>query len=185
MIRAAIVLGLTLTAVPAQASSSSKDACALLPRATVQKVVGEAVIDAKPTTNNIGELHQSQCFYSMHTFSNSVSVTLTEGASGHRDAAREQWQHWFHKTEREEEAERIKNKKVKRPGDDQEDEPGAKPVPVSGIGDDAFWVHSFVGNLYVLKGNQFVRISLGGKMDDEQRQAKAKALAADALKSMR
>ncbi len=171
--------------LPASLYAVPRDACTLLSPATVQKVVGEPVTNTKPAVNIVGGLRESQCFYSMHTFANSVSLTLMEGAPNHADAAREQWRQWFHKTEHEQEEERLKNKKVKRPGDDEEDEAAAKPVEVSGIGEDAFWVHSFVGNLYVRKGDRFLRVSVGGKLTDDQRQERAKALAAAALKSLR
>lgn len=39
--------------------------------------------------------------------------------------------------------------------------------------------------LYVRKGNRFLRISLGGKMTNDERQAKAKALAAEAVRHLR
>ena len=46
-------------------------------------------------------------------------------------------------------------------------------------------MRSFVGTLYVRKGNQFLRVSLGGKLTDDERQANAKLLAIDALRRLR
>jgi hypothetical protein len=88
------------------------------------------------------------------------------------------WEHWFHCEEGDKDKDRGKP-------ESEEEEAAAKAAPVAGVGDEAFWVHSFVGNLYVRKGNRFLRISLGGKMNDDERQARAKALAADALRRLR
>ena len=137
----------------------------------------------KATQQTVGKLKQSQCFYTMPTFTNSISVTVTEPAGLKRDAAREMWERWFHRGE-EHDKDKDRDKDRGKP-ESEEEEAAAKAVPVAGIGDEAFWVHSFVGNLYVRKGNRFVRISLGGKMSDEERQKKAKALAADALRHLR
>jgi len=161
-------------AITASAKAVQADACSLLTAEAIRQAVGEQVAGAKATSQTAGKLRQSQCFYTLPTFTNSISVTLTgpSGISG--EAARELWKRWFHR----EDADRGKP-------ESEEEEAAAKAAPVAGIGDEAFWVHSFVGNLYVRKGNRFLRISLGGKMTDEERQARAKALALDALRRLR
>jgi len=152
--------------------AAAGDACSLLPSEAVRQATGEAVASSKATTAAAGKLRQSQCFYTLPTFTNSISVTLTS-AEGSRDAARELWKRQFH-GEADKDAPAAEEK-----------EAGAKAEPVSGVGDEAYWVHSFVGNLYVRKGNRFFRISLGGKMTDDERRARAKALAAVALRQLR
>ncbi|MBV9403997.1 MAG: hypothetical protein JO211_01535 [Acidobacteriaceae bacterium] len=147
--------------------------------------MGEPVKSAKPTAQIIGEVRFSQCFYTLETFTNSISVAVTAPgpADVHHDAARELWQRWFHKGEKDADSDHEKEES-RRGGESEEEEAAAKALPVAGIGSEAFWVHSFVGTLYVRKSDQFVRISMGGKLSDEERLARAKSLAADALRHM-
>jgi hypothetical protein len=143
------------------------------------------VKSAKPTSQVRGELKLLQCFYALPTFTNSVSLTVTSPspADKNHDAARHLWQYYFHREESRKEKDEDRDRVLAsvNKGESEEEEAGAKATPVPGIGDEAFWVHSFVGNLYVRKGDEFFRISLGGKFTDEQRLSKAKELAADAL----
>jgi len=167
-----------LVAVLAIGAASMKgaaqaEACALLPSEAIRQATGEAVTAAKGATAIVGKLRQSQCFYSLPTFTNSISVTLTSPVGLSRDAARERWERSFHGEGDHDSAA------------GEEKEAAAKAEPLSGVGDEAFWVHSFVGNLYVRKGNRYIRISLGGKMTDEERRTRAKALAAVALRQLR
>lgn len=162
--------------VAASVKGAQSDACALLSSEAIRRATGELATNTKATSQAAGKVRQSQCFYTLPTFTNSISVTLTSPAGLSRDAARELWEHWFHRTE---------DDKDRGKPESEEEEAAAKAAPVAGVGDEAFWVHSFVGNLYVRKGNRFLRISLGGKMNDDERQAKAKALAADALRRLR
>lgn len=174
-----VAFALVITAKGAQT-----DACALLSPETIVRIMGEHVATTKPTSQTTGNLTIAQCIYSLPTFTNSISVTLTSPAGVRRDAAREVWERWFHRKDDNDDKDRDRATERAKP-ESEEAEAAASAVPVKGIGDDAFWVHSFVGNLYVRKGNQFLRISLGGKLSDEERQAKAKALAADALRRLR
>lgn len=159
------------------------DACSLLSPADIRKVTGEDVTNTKATAQSAGQLRSSQCFYTLPTFADSISLTLTgpDPVSARSNAARELWRRRFHGGEEDQKLRRQGGKE----NESEEDEAAAKAVPVTGIGDEAFWVHSFVGNLYVRKGGRFLRISLGGKMSDEERQARAKALAVAALTHLR
>jgi len=50
------------------------------------------------------------------------------------------------------------------------------------VGDEAFWIASRVGGaLYVLKGNSYLTVSVGGAADEKTRIEKSKALAQRAL----
>jgi hypothetical protein len=67
--------------------------------------------------------------------------------------------------------------------------PGRKkkepPKPMAGLGDEAFWVGDpMTGALYVLKGEVFLRLSVGGPPDETQKIKRAKALASHALKRL-
>jgi hypothetical protein len=172
---AGFAAGFAIVAAPLQGAQA--DACALLSRAAIRQATGEPVASTKATSQVTRKVRQSQCFYTLPTFTNSVSVTLTSPAGLKRDGAREMWERWFHRGEDDKDRDQAEPK-------GEAEEEAAKAAPVAGMGDEAFWVHSFVGNLYVRKGNRFLRISLGGKLNDEERQARAKALAADALRRL-
>jgi len=161
-----------IVVVAACGKAAQVDACALLSPESIREAMGEAVAQTKATSQTAGKVRQTQCFYTLPTFSNSISVTLTNSGSS-------LWKRWFHAEEMDKDEDKDKKREP------EEEEAGAKAVPVSGVGYEAYWVHSFVGNLYVRKGSTFFRISLGGKLNDEERQARAKALAAVALKKLR
>jgi hypothetical protein len=56
------------------------------------------------------------------------------------------------------------------------------PQKISGVGDEAYWTASRVGGaLYVLKGNTYLRISIGGSSDQASQTKKSKTLAQKAL----
>ena len=156
-------------------AKSPTGACSLIPSATILQLFGETVSNAKPVPQTSGNLIHSQCFYSLPTFINSISLSVT-APKNHGDAARELWEHLFHGEGGDNDHDADKS---------EEREEGAKAVPVPRLGDEAYWVHSFVGNLYVLKGDVFLRISIGGKLTDEERQKRAKALALAVLSNLK
>ena len=56
---------------------------------------------------------------------------------------------------------------------------------VSGVGNDAYWVgNNISSSLYVLAGDRFLRISIGGNEDREIKLRKSKQLASRALKRL-
>lgn len=165
---------LLLSAVQAQTATSdqrheSVDACSVLSKSVIESVQGEPLTGTKASLAKSGGVLTSQCFYSLPTFSNSISVavTLPDPGSLSRVGPRDVWRRFFHETE----------------NDKKEDE-SSPPVAVPGLGEEAYWVHSFVGTLYVLKGNAFLRLSIGGKRDDPTSLRKARVLAQDALTRM-
>jgi len=168
------------------AQHEAVDACTLISPGAIQKTLGEPLQSTKPTTQTVGEVFFSQCFYALPTFTKSISVAVTAPgpADVHHDAARHLWEHWFHHAaaEKDEDSEHEAHGTARN--ESEEAEATAKAEPVEGVGDEAFWVRSFVGNLYVRKGDQFLRISIGGKQKPEERLAAAKALAGDAVRHM-
>jgi hypothetical protein len=108
---------------------------------------------------------------------NSVVLTVTRKADGAnaRDP-RESWHELFNgEHPRERDREREKDKEGEEKG----------PQKVEGVGDDAFWSGSRVGGaLYVLKGESYFRISVGGAGDQAQKLEKSKTLAAFVLKRL-
>ncbi len=64
-------------------------------------------------------------------------------------------------------------------------EESVPPKKIDGIGEEAFWASNrFGGMLYVLKGDAFIFISLGGPDDEETKIDKSKALAQKALQRL-
>lgn len=193
----------TASSSPAQAGSPSAppvapavkpkvDACALLNSKEIEAVQGEAVRETKLSGQAGGGLQISQCFYTLPTFSNSISLLVAQKGDG-ADAKdpKEFWRETFIKRaveekEREREREREKKERDKdkqpRGRGEEEEEEGTPPQKVAGVGEDAYWTGSRVGGaLYVLKGSSYVRISIGGSGDQSKRINKSKTLAQKAL----
>jgi hypothetical protein len=179
------------------------DACALLTKAEIESVQGEAVRETKNDGRNDGGLSISQCFYSVANFSKSVSLAVTQQDpdSPAKLAPREFWKRTFHRDdeekdrEREKERERERDKKGEKKDEkeraqsggreEEEGEESAPPKKITGVGEEAYWTGSRVGGaLYVLKKNAFIRISVGGPGNEEEKINKSKALAQKALKRL-
>jgi hypothetical protein len=171
------------------------DACALLSSDDIKSVQGEGLKETKGSRRPTGSLSVAQCFFTTETFNKSVSLEVTQGADG--ASVRRFWDERFarareesgkserererEKKQREREREREKKKGEARGGEEEEEE-GSLPVPVRGVGDEAYWAAGgFNGTLYARKGDSIVRVSLGGADDDATRLRKAKALAQKAL----
>jgi hypothetical protein len=176
------------------ASSSAKkiDACALLTSDDIKSVQGEEVRETKPSQTGEGALAASQCFFATATFNKSVSLQVTRGADA--PSVRRYWDTLFArakeesgKSERERERDKDREKKKEgqngaQPKGGEEEEESTPPVPVKGVGEEAFWASSNVnGILYALKGDAFVRVSIGGADKPDVRLRKSKALAQKAL----
>ena len=175
------------------------DACAMLNSKEIETVQGEAVRETKLSGQAGGGMQISQCFFTLPTFSNSISLLVAQkgDGAGAKDP-KEFWRETFQKgaaeeKEREREREREKkdrdkdkkdfdkDKKARGRGEEEEEE-GTPPQKVSGVGDDAYWTGSRVGGaLYVLKGNAYLRISIGGSGDQTSRINKSKTLAQKAI----
>jgi hypothetical protein len=162
--------------VTSSSSSTAPDefACGLLTREETQAVQGEPFKSTKANQGPGPGFRVSQCYFELPTPVNSIVLTVTRKADGAnaRDP-RENWHELFYgerKSEREKEKE----------------EGGEKgPQKVEGVGDDAFWSGSRVGGaLYVLKGDSYFRISVGGAGDQAQKLEKSKTLAAFVLKRL-
>lgn len=146
------------------AAHEPPDPCSLISAAEIEEIQGEKVKSTKGSAPERSLLAVSQCFYTLPTFSRSVSVELTlKGPS--RDESQSpsrQWKTLFHSRTRAK----------------QDD--AARPVP--GLGDEAFWSgNAYVGALYVLKSDAYLRISIGGAGDEAARIDRSKRLAEKAL----
>jgi hypothetical protein len=161
------------------AAKAKLDACALLTSKDIESVQGEAVKETKLTGQTAGGISVSQCFFTLPTFTNSVSLLVAQKGDGKagRDP-KEFWRDTFHEDKaREKDGDRDREKKER-----EEEEEGAPPKKVGGIGDEAFWMGNRVGGaLYVLKGNSYVRVSIGGPADQASKIKRSKALAQKAI----
>jgi hypothetical protein len=166
--------------ITSSSSSTAPDqfACGLLTKEETEAVQGEPFKSTKASQGPGPGLKVSQCYFELPTPVNSIVLTVTRKADGAtaRDP-RESWHELFYgEHPRERESEREKEK----------EERGEKgPQKVEGIGDEAFWSGSRVGGaLYVLKGESYIRISVGGAGDQAQKLEKSKTLAAFVLKRL-
>ena len=184
---AAVAVANTAPATPAPnapggGNNPNADACKLLTSEEIQAVQGEGLKATKGSDASTDSFSVSQCFYETTSFTNSVSLTLTRKKA---DAKGESPREFFKKNfGGEKEKEREKEEREKKSGARvEEEEEGLPPARVKGVGDEAYWVgNDKVGALYVLRGDKFIRISVGGPDKQDKKIEKAKALAQSALK---
>jgi len=178
----------------APAVKSKVDVCNLLTSDDLKSVQGEAYKEAQRSDRQDGEFIVAQCYYQMPTAVNSIVLNVTaarEGAGGRNP--RDFWEDTFreadereregrNKSEREREKQKDKAKE-RRAGEEEEE--GLPPERVKGLGDEAFWSASRVGGaLYVLKKDQFFRISIGGAANAQAKLNKSKTLAQKVLNKL-
>ena len=159
-------------------------ACALLTPAEIEAIQGERVEETKPTVRPSGGLFATQCLFRTPTLNKSVSLFLTASDPLHPVplTARQLWQKQFHSSEVDEEPVAGENKKKLDP---QRERESREPRPIRGLGEEAYWVASPVASaLYVLKGEMFLRISVGSAGQESERMEKSKALARAVLKRL-
>lgn len=150
------------------------DACALLTRSEIQAVQGEAVTEMKNSRPPRAGAAVSQCFYTVTPFEKSVSLEVTRRLSPAAAVApRQSWNRLFH-PKRGSQASLSQQKAAPEKGKKD----AGQPRRVRGVGDEAFWVGDQVtGVLYVLAGDAYFRISVGGWADERARRQKTVALA--------
>jgi hypothetical protein len=148
-------------------------------------VQGDQIQETKPSTQPGGGLIMSQCLFRTATPSKSVSVAIASPGS---ISPRTFWQKQFQSGKP---ASGEKEKAEKKPlagskkQEKEEDDESTRPRAIAGVGEEAYWVGGpMVGALYVLKGNTFVRISVGGVREEPARIEKSVALARLALKRL-
>lgn len=149
----------------AKADEPGLNVCKMLTSEEIQAVQGEALKDSKRSGQTGAGLIVSQCYFELPQAVNSIVVTVMQKAAGTTDARdpAKNWEGIFHREE----------------GSKKGDEEGEmEPEKVEGIGDEAFWTGTRVGGaLYVLKGNNYIRISIGGTGDQADKIRKSKTLA--------
>jgi len=149
-------------------------ACSLLTPEEIAAVQGEPFKATKASSSAQPGLTISQCYFELPTTVNSVVLTVTRkgDGAGARDP-KESWEEIFHREHPREKEEK------EREGESKE------PEKIEGLGDEAFWTGTRVGGaLYVLKGNAYIRISVGGAGDQAEKTKRSKALAESVLKRL-
>jgi hypothetical protein len=140
------------------------DPCGLLLAEEIRAVQDLTVVARIPSTRRSAEMRVLQCFYRTEEHNRSVSLALSVPAAAAGDGARRYWQDRFH------------------PAAGYSVGKRQPPLPVEGLGGEAFWVGDAVtGALYVLAGDGFLRLSVGGVPDETIRRAHSAALAEQAL----
>jgi hypothetical protein len=148
------------------------DPCGLLTSDEIKAVQGEGVNSSSRSDRTSADFVLSQCYYQLPTMSNSVVVNVTTAKAGGKESPLEFWRRTFVEP---------KGEREKGEGEAEEEE-GAKPEKVAGVGEDAYWEASGIsGALYVLKNDVIFRISVGGAGDIKSKLNKSKTLAQKAL----
>lgn len=172
------LLVLLCTASPAAAASRKFDPCALLTSREIEEVQGDKLASQKSSEPGRERFAVSQCFYTLATFSKSISLEVTRRRPGEAASPRAYWKQMFFRAmekgkEKEEEAEsdaRERREKAR--------EAAARPRRISGVGDEAYWDGSTLGGgLFVLKRDAYFRLSVGGPDNETVKIEKLKKLA--------
>ena len=153
------------------------DACTLLTSDEIKAVQGEALKTTKSSQQTGHEFVIDICYYELPTPSNSISLSLAQPNPNKKDSVREFWENTFGDSEHG-----RKEKEREGEGGEGELEEGAPPRKIAGLGQEAFWFASPIGGvLYVLKGDHYIRLSVGGRGTSEAKLNKSKALAKKAI----
>jgi hypothetical protein len=182
----------TTAASPSTTLSSSQpvkskiDACSLLTSDEIKSVQGEAYNDAQRSDRQDGDFIVAQCYFALPTTANSVVLNVTTAREGASTNPRKFWESTFtHSSEAPRERDKGKDKAKSGEKREAAEEEAPKPEKIAGLGEDAYWLASRVGGaLYVLKGDEFFRISVGGAGDANSKLNKSKTLAQRVLKKL-
>jgi hypothetical protein len=161
------------------------DACSLLTGEEIATVLGEPLQERKPSVHATRKMKTSHCLLVTRDFAKSASLDVTMPAANDTGARSLSafWRNQFHSPRKPGEEKRTTayselRGDSNRESDREEDEAVSNPRPISGLGEEAYWAGSPIsGALYVLQGNLFLRISVGGIPNESTRIAKSKSLA--------
>jgi hypothetical protein len=165
---------------------ADKDVCQLLTAAEVEGVQSDKLKETKGAEQKTGALAISRCLYLTTTPSMSVSLDVVRKEPTHRgtDGPRQFWKERFSRVVAED-GEREKGREREGGRRGEEEEEGSPPLRVGGLGDEAYWAGNRIsGSLYVLKGDSYIRISVGGPGDEATKIKKTKALAQKVLQRL-
>ena len=157
--------------------SGTRDACSLVSKEEVESVQAAPVNETKSSEHLDGVFVVSQCSYTAAESSKSVTLALVR-SDPKQASARSPKDFWKEKFDPYWDEEPKTNS-----GDEKEQ--SSPPKKIEGLGDDAYWVGNRSGGmLYVLKGDAFTSIGVGGTDDEDTKLKKSKALAEKALQRL-
>lgn len=164
------------------------DVCALITKQEIETIQGSPVKETKSSVRSDAGFRVSQCLYTAEDFSKSVSLAVTQRdpASSGKRAVKDFWNETF-KRFADEEKKSNSDKEERQSLGEQAHREGEErtfipPRKIDGIGDDAFWSPNPVGGaIYVLKKDLLIRLSIGGRDNEEGRLDKSKSLAQKAI----
>jgi hypothetical protein len=162
----------------AASSPRLPNACQLLTARDIARVQGQEFKSVKLTESEANGVTVSQCFYTLPSFTSSVSVDVMRGKTkafwrGHFSTAREV-------SDDDEDRDRLP-----KAASHEAEEHETSALKVEGVGDAAVWSgNRAAGALYVLKGETIVRVSVGGGGSQEEKIERSKKLAARALRKL-
>lgn len=168
------------------------DACALITKEEVGTVQGTTISNATAGKSASGNYLMTQCYYASTgpNLSVSLAVTQPDPKNSAAPTARERWEQTFSRLDKEqtkikEEEEKKKKEEGAKAAAREEQEEVSQPKKIEGVGEKAFWSgNRFGGALYVLKGEVFIRVSVGGPDREETKIEKSKNLAQKALERL-
>jgi hypothetical protein len=161
----------SLTAASRATPEKKFDPCSLLTTSEIQAVQGHAPAQKIASEQPSASFRFTQCFYRTREYASSVSVAvgIPLATDSKRSGPWQYWQQQFHPK-----VTAAPGRKKKEP-----------PKPIADLGDEAFWVGDpLSGALYVLKGEVFLRLSVGGPPDETLKIKRARTLASHALKRL-
>ena len=160
------------------------DACGLITSQEIEAVQGSPIKETKSSARSDAGFRVSQCFYTATEFSKSVSLAVMQ-RDPNSSATRSPKDFWKERFGRFSDDEKERDKVKEETERKEEKEESVPPKKIEGIGDEAFWASNrFGGVLYVLKGDAFISISLGGTDEEETKIQKSKTLAQKALQQL-
>ena len=173
--------------VPRSSQESNRaqiDVCGLITNQEIEAIQGSPIKETKSSARSDAAFLVSQCFYTATEFSKSVSLAVMQRDRDRQTTTspKDFWKERFGRYSGEEK-ERDKDKEQTERKEEKEE--SLPPKKIDGIGEEAFWASNrFGGMLYVLKGDAFISISVGGTDDEETKIKKSKALAQKVLQRL-
>src|SRR6266542_2791128 len=132
-----VLLAGSISLVSAGETAENPDPCALLTKSEIESVQGELVTATKASRPERGRFAVSQCFYSLPTFSKSISLEVTRPRANEREKPEDQWKAMF----RAASAKKIEHEREgKREEEEEREKESSPPRKIAGVGDEAYWV---------------------------------------------
>ena len=157
------------TATPSQIPEEPLDACSLLTNDEIQTAMGEALKETKADRQVEEGLTISQCNFALGTPLRWINLRVVQRSEDAK--ARNPRQVW--------------QETIGRDGDEAEKRKKAPQERVPNLGDEAFWTGGpKTGGLYVLKGNRFFRLHVGGEANQAVKIEKGTQLARSILQRL-